>query len=147
MNWEPHDHTVRGWIAEVEEGVVSVDRAGHNGSGLDMYEWEASVGTLSASGDAPSLEVAQRRALRMHAALLSLDHADDEQKDGQPDFSGFAEALRTEANSPSMIQRDDKTGQAKSDARRLRELADRVLQVGDSMGYCSRHHENPGDPS
>ncbi len=145
MNWEQDDHTVRGWIADVEEGVVSVQRAGHDGTGSDLYEWEASIVTMSASGDAPSLELAQSRALRMHAALLSLFGHDDDQ-DGRPDFAGFAAALRTEADGTDTIHRTDKTGQARSDSRRLRELADRVIQVGDSMGYCSRH-EDPGGSS
>lgn len=70
-----------------------------------------------------------------------LEHASEED-DGRPDFIGFAEALRVEADGTERIHRNDKTGQAQSDAKRLRELADRIVGVGDDMGYCSRHHEN-----
>ena len=59
------------------------------------------------------------------------------EEDGRPDFEGFAEALRTEAEGTATIHRADKTGQAASDVRSLRDLAQRVEAVGDRLGYCS----------
>jgi hypothetical protein len=59
----------------------------------------------------------------------------------RPDFAGFATKLREEAYWSSQIHRDDKTGQAASDQRRLLALAEKVEQAGKLLGFM---HEATG---
>ncbi len=84
----------------------------------------------------------------------TIDHDDRDQcpnapvcrtKDDRPDFSGFAAALRAEAEGTGVIHRNDRTGQADHDQRVLLELAERIEAVGDRMGYCSKTEPKPND--
>ena len=52
-----------------------------------------------------------------------------------PDFAGFAQSLRDEAEWSATIHKNDKSGQAASDQRSLRELADKVERVGKTLGF------------
>ncbi len=76
-------------------------------------------------------------ALRIDKAVVEEVKILIAEEHGRPDFEGFAEALRTEAEGTATIHRADKTGQAASDVRSLRDLAQRVEAVGDRLGYCS----------
>ncbi len=76
------------------------------------------------------------KALRVDKAVVEEVKILIAEEDGRPDFGGFAEALRTEADGTATIHRNDKTGQAASDVRSLRDLAKRVETVGDRLGYC-----------
>lgn len=54
---------------------------------------------------------------------------------GRPDFAGFVAALREEAGWVERIHSPDTTGQARSDAGSLRQLAAYVAAVGRRLGY------------
>lgn len=53
----------------------------------------------------------------------------------RPDFAGFAESLDREIRWVGELHERDKTGQAASDQRHLRELATKVRQVGANLGF------------
>lgn len=56
-------------------------------------------------------------------------------EDGRPDFAGFAEALREEAQWQETIKRGDRTGQLYTDVRQLHALAEKAEQIGRDQGY------------
>lgn len=55
---------------------------------------------------------------------------------GRPNFLPFAEALRAEAKWMLEIHANDDTGEAATDARSLRELANRVQLLGHKLAFC-----------
>lgn len=115
MDWKTYKNTVQGWMAETDDGTVSVEHAGKNDDGTDRYEWEGSVGTTGGSGDAPTLEIAKARALQMHALLMSMH-----EQEGRSETMSFADAEPHLAHVEKLI-----CG--------LRDVADR-LEAGDDKG-------------
>jgi hypothetical protein len=61
--------------------------------------------------------------------------AKDGRDEVRPDFLGFVQALRDEANWSATIHQNDTTGQAATDQAALNRLAATVERVGKNLGY------------
>ena len=73
MNWEPYQHTRRGWMIELEHGAVSVEGGGRDGDDNALrYCWQAYTGSSDASGYG-DIEHCKRAALQAYALLVRLE--------------------------------------------------------------------------
>lgn len=76
MKWDDYTFSKRGSMVELDAGVADVAENGTTADGAQVWAWSVEYtvtghGTLSADGDALSMDSAKQRALRAYEALAA----------------------------------------------------------------------------